>query len=39
MKENKASLTSNITGLNRMSKTLVKQRDALDETLQSPRWR
>ena len=29
----RASLTSNISGLNRISKTLVKQRDALDKTL------
>ena len=34
VKENRASLTRNISGLNRISKTLVKQRDALDETLQ-----
>ena len=34
VKENRASLTSNISGLNRISKTLVKQRDALDKTLQ-----
>ena len=33
VKENKASLTSNISGLNKISKTLVKQRTALDETL------
>jgi phospholipid/cholesterol/gamma-HCH transport system substrate-binding protein len=33
VKENRASLTSNISGLNRISKTLVKRRDALDETL------
>ena len=33
VKENRASLTSNITGLNRISKILVKRRDALDETL------
>jgi phospholipid/cholesterol/gamma-HCH transport system substrate-binding protein len=33
VKENRASLTSNISGLNRISKTLVKQRDALDKTL------
>ena len=34
VKENRTSLTSNISGLNRISKTLVKQRDALDKTLQ-----
>ena len=34
VKENRASLTSNISGLNRISKTLVKRRDALDEILQ-----
>jgi virulence factor Mce-like protein len=33
VKENRASLTSNISGLNRISKILVKRRDALDETL------
>jgi phospholipid/cholesterol/gamma-HCH transport system substrate-binding protein len=33
VKENRASLTSNISGLTRISKTLVKQRDALDKTL------
>ncbi len=33
VKENRASLTSNIAGLNRISKTLVKRRDVLDETL------
>ncbi|MCW2761428.1 MAG: virulence factor Mce family protein [Marmoricola sp.] len=33
VKENRASLTSNISGLNRISKTLVKRRAALDETL------
>ncbi len=33
VKENRASLTSNISGLNRISKTLVKRRDALDKTL------
>ncbi len=33
VKENRASLTRNISGLNRISKTLVKQRDALDKTL------
>ncbi len=32
--ENRKSLTSNISGLNRISKTLVKRRDALDEILQ-----
>jgi virulence factor Mce-like protein len=32
--ENRSSLTRNISGLNRISKTLVKQRDALDKTLQ-----
>ena len=34
VKENRASLTRNISGLNRISKTLVKQRAALDQTLQ-----
>lgn len=34
VKENRASLTSNIAGLNRISKVLVKRRDALDKTLQ-----
>ncbi len=34
VKENRSALTSNITGLNRISKTLVKRRDALDKTLQ-----
>jgi phospholipid/cholesterol/gamma-HCH transport system substrate-binding protein len=34
VKDNRKSLTSNISGLNRISKTLVKQRDALDKTLQ-----
>jgi ABC-type transporter Mla subunit MlaD len=34
VKENRASLTSNIAGLNRVSKTLVKRRDALDQTLE-----
>ncbi len=34
VKENRASLTSNISGLNRISKVLVKRRDALDQTLQ-----
>ena len=33
VKENRSSLTRNISGLNRISKTLVKQRDALDKTL------
>ena len=33
VKENRASLTSNISGLTKVSKTLVKQRDALDKTL------
>jgi phospholipid/cholesterol/gamma-HCH transport system substrate-binding protein len=33
VKENRSSLTSNISGLNRISKTLVKRRAALDETL------
>jgi phospholipid/cholesterol/gamma-HCH transport system substrate-binding protein len=32
--ENRSSLTRNISGLNKISKTLVKQRDALDKTLQ-----
>jgi phospholipid/cholesterol/gamma-HCH transport system substrate-binding protein len=34
VKENRSSLTSNISGLNRISKTLVKRRDALDQILQ-----
>ncbi|MGZ4475158.1 MAG: MCE family protein [Nocardioides sp.] len=34
VKENKDSLSSNIKGLNQISKILVKQRAALDETLQ-----
>jgi virulence factor Mce-like protein len=34
VKENRASLTSNISGLNRISKVLVKRRDVLDQTLQ-----
>ena len=33
VKDNKAKLTSNISGLNRISKTLVKRREALDATL------
>ncbi len=33
VKENRASLTSNISGLNQISKILVKRRDALDEIL------
>ena len=33
VKENRGSLTRNISGLNRISKTLVKRRDALDKTL------
>jgi phospholipid/cholesterol/gamma-HCH transport system substrate-binding protein len=33
VKDNRASLTRNISGLNKISKTLVKQRDALDKTL------
>ena len=33
VKENRASLTRNIAGLNQISKILVKRRDALDETL------
>ena len=33
VKENRASLTSNIAGLNQISKVLVKRRDALDEIL------
>ena len=33
VKENRVSLTRNISGLNRISKTLVKRRAALDETL------
>jgi phospholipid/cholesterol/gamma-HCH transport system substrate-binding protein len=34
VKENRASLTSNISGLNQISKTLVKRRAALDKILQ-----
>jgi virulence factor Mce-like protein len=33
VKENRGRLTSNISGLNQISKTLVKRRDALDQTL------
>ena len=33
VQENKASLGRNITGLNRVSKVLVRQRDALDEIM------
>lgn len=33
VKENRSALTSNISGLNQISKTLVKRRDALDEIL------
>lgn len=33
VEENKGSLSRNITGLNRVSKVLVRQRDALDEIL------
>ncbi len=33
VRENRASLTSNISGLNKISKTLVKRRTALDQTL------
>lgn len=33
VKENRTSLTRNISGLNRVSKILVKRRDALDKTL------
>jgi phospholipid/cholesterol/gamma-HCH transport system substrate-binding protein len=33
VKDNRASLTSNIAGLNQISKILVKRRDALDEIL------
>lgn len=33
VKDNKASLTTNISGLNRVAKVLVKRRDQLDETL------
>jgi virulence factor Mce-like protein len=33
VRENRASLTRNISGLNRLSKTLVKRRDAVDEIL------
>ena len=34
VRENRTSLSQNITGLNKVSKVLVKQRDALDEILQ-----
>ncbi len=34
IKENRQALSKNIKGLNRVSKVLVKQRDALDEVLQ-----
>lgn len=34
IRENKGALSSNIRGLNRITKTLVKRRDALDEILQ-----
>jgi len=34
VKDNRKSLTSNIAGLNQISKVLVKRRDALDKTLQ-----
>jgi phospholipid/cholesterol/gamma-HCH transport system substrate-binding protein len=34
VKDNRTALTSNIKGLNQISKTLVKQRDSLDKTLQ-----
>jgi phospholipid/cholesterol/gamma-HCH transport system substrate-binding protein len=34
VKENRGALSRNIKGLNRVSKVLVKQRDALDEVLQ-----
>jgi phospholipid/cholesterol/gamma-HCH transport system substrate-binding protein len=33
VKENRGALTSNISGLNRISKTLVKRRDSLDKIL------
>ena len=33
VKENRSTLTRNISGLNQISKTLVKRRDALDKTL------
>lgn len=33
VRDNRAGLTSNIKGLNQISKTLVKQRDALDKSL------
>ena len=33
LKDNRASLTRNVKGLNQISKTLVKRRDALDEIL------
>ena len=40
VKENREILGRNITGLNRVAKVLVKQRDALDEILDSTRrWR
>ena len=34
VKDNRAALSRNISGLNRISKTLVKRREALDQTLQ-----
>ena len=34
VKDNRTALSRNISGLNRISKTLVKRRDALDKTLQ-----
>ena len=34
IRDNKASLSQNISGLNRVTKTIVKRRDALDKTLQ-----
>ena len=34
VRENRTSLSQNITGLNKVSKVLVRQRDALDEILQ-----
>ncbi len=37
VRENRSSLTRNISGLNKVSKILVKRRSALDEILESPR--
>ena len=39
VKENKATLSRNIKGINRVAKVLVKQRAALEETLSTAPWR